>query len=65
MHVILFDSFFEPGSIQHHRDDMKHFAGVLGAHPKHINRKKKFTQTLQVHRVKVKTQITVSGYNSK
>lgn len=47
VHLILFDSFFESESIKHHRDDMKHFAGVLCAHPEHTNRKKNSTSSLQ------------------
>lgn len=48
MHLILFDSLFESESIKHHRDDVKHFAGVLCARPEQITRKKKFTPCLQI-----------------
>lgn len=60
VHIILFDGFSESESIQHHRDDIKHFARVLCAHPEHINRKEKFTQFLQVYPMKIK-KMTVSG----
>lgn len=36
-HLILFDSFFESGSIKLHRDNMKHFAAVLHSHPEQNN----------------------------
>lgn len=47
MPLILFDSFFESESMEHHRDDV-HFAGVLCALPEQMNRKKKFTPVPQI-----------------
>lgn len=48
MHLILFDSFFESESMKHCGDDMRHFAGVVCAHPAHVNGKEKLTALLQI-----------------